>query len=89
MAIALFKPQAASFGELVLRPRSRRLPDFARWSPAAEDEDTRRARSHLFIALGFVTAFVTLLSGIYVADAAIYPHGDQHLARTVAPVDYD
>jgi hypothetical protein len=89
MAIALFKPQAASFGELVLRPRGHGLRDFARWSPAAEDEDTRRARNHLFIALGFVTAFVTLLSGIYVADSAIYPHPSAKVAAHAAPVDYD
>jgi len=95
MATALFEPQTASFGELVLHPRSRRLPDFARWSQrtedlAAEDEDARRTRNHLFITIGFVAAFMTFLSGVYVVDAAIYPQGSGHsLAATAGPVDYD
>ncbi len=90
MAATLFEPQTASFGELVLRPRARRLPDFARWSLAAEDDEARRARNHLFITLGFVAAFVTFLSGLYVVDAAVYPHGYAHspVPRT-AHVDYD
>lgn len=86
----VFEPQTASFGELVLHPRPRRLPDFARWSLAAEDEDGRQARNHLFIAIGFLAAFVTFLSGLYVVDAAIYPQGYAHspIAHS-APVDYD
>ena len=90
MATALFEPQTASFGELVLRSRPRRLPDFARWSPTAEDEDARRARNHLFITIGFVAAFMTFLSGVYVVDSAVYPQGSAHsLAATAGPVDYD
>jgi len=90
MAIALFKPQAASFGQLVLRPRAHRLFDFAQRSPAAEDDETRRARNHLFIALGFVTAFVTLLGGIAFTDSAIYPQSYNHASpHASAPVDYD
>jgi len=90
MATTVFEPQTASFGELVLRPRVRRLPDFARWSLAAEDEESRRSRSHLFIAIGFAAAFMTFLSGLYVVDSAIYPQGyaaPAHAAQ--APVDYD
>ena len=95
MATVLFEPQTVSFGELVLHPRRRRLPDFARWShmmddSAAEDEDSRQARNHLFIAIGFVAAFITFLSGLYVVDAAVYPQGYAHspIAHS-APVDYD
>jgi len=90
MATALFEPQTASFGELVLRARPRPFADFARWSPAAKDEDDRVARNHLFIAIGFVAAFMTFLSGLYVADAAAFPQGYAHAPITAsAPVDYD
>lgn len=90
MATALFEPQTASFGELVLRPRVRTLPDFARWSLDAENEDARTSRNNLFIALGFVAAFVTFLSGLYVVDSAVYPHGYAQSPSTMtAPVDYD
>ena len=90
MATVLFEPQTASFGELVLHPRRRRLPDFARWSLAAEDEESRRSRNHLFITLGFVAAFVTFLSGLYVVDSAIYPQGYAHSPVAYAgSVDYD
>ena len=90
MATALFEPQTASFGDLVLRPRVRALPDFARWSLDAEDEDARRSRTNLFITLGFVAAFVTFLSGLYVVDSAVFPQGyAQSPTTTTAPVDYD
>ena len=88
MATALFEPQTASFGDLVLRARPRRLPEFARWSLAAEDEDTRQGRNHLFIAIGFVAAFMTFLSGLYVADQAVFPQADAPHAAA-ASVDYD
>ena len=88
MATALFEPQTATFGDLVLRPRPR--PDFARWSETAEHEDARQSRNNLFITLGFVAAFVTFLSGLYVADAAVFPQGYAHApTTTTAPVDYD
>jgi len=89
MATTVFEPQTASFGELVLRPRIRRLPDFARWSLSAEDEDSRRSRNHLFIAIGFAAAFMTFLSGLYVVDSTIYPQGYQATHTAQAPVDYD
>ncbi len=90
MATALFEPQTASFGNLVLRPRVRTLPDFARWSLDAETEEARTSRNNLFITLGFVAAFVTFLSGLYVADAAVYPQGYAHAPHTTeAPVDFD
>ncbi len=92
MATALFEPQTASFGELVLRPRPRPLIDFSSWSPAAEDENSRVARNHLFITIGFVAAFMTFLSALYVADAAAFPQGYAHAPTTAtatAPVDYD
>ncbi len=89
MASALFEPQTASFGELVLRPRSRPQPDLARWSVTAEDEDARRSRNHLFITLGFVAAFMTFLSGLYVADTAVFPQGYAQPHAPTAPVDYD
>ena len=90
MATALFEPQTASFGELVLRPRVRPLPDFARWSLDAENADARTSRNNLFITLGFVAAFVTFLSGLYVVDSAVYPQGYAHSpSATTAPVDYD
>ena len=90
MATALFEPQTASFGDLVLRARPRRLPEFARWSLAAEDEDTRQGRNHLFIAIGFVAAFMTFMSGLYVVDSTVYAQGPAHTAITAsAPVDYD
>ena len=90
MATALFEPQTASFGELVLRPLPRPRVDFARWSPAAEDENGRVARNHLFITIGFVAAFMTFLSALYVADAAAFPQGYAHApTTTTAPVDYD
>ena len=90
MATALFEPQTASFGELVVRPRMRTLPDFARWSVTAEDEQSRQSRTHLFIAIGFAAAFMTFLSGLYVVDSAVYPQGyaqTPHVAA--ASVDYD
>ena len=90
MATALFEPQTVSFGELVLRARPRPLIDFSNWSPAAEDEDSRVSRNHLFIAIGFVAAFMTFLSALYVADAAAFPQGYAHApTTTTAPVDYD
>ncbi len=90
MATALFEPQTASFGELVLRARPRPLIDFSGWSPAAEDEAGRVARNHLFIAIGFVAAFMTFLSGLYVVDAAAFPQGYAKSPITAsAPVDYD
>jgi len=90
MAATVFQPQTASFGELVLHPRVRRLPDFARWSLTAEDEDSRQSRNHLFIAIGFAAAFMTFLSGLYVVDSAIYPQQYAQAAHTAqAPVDYD
>lgn len=90
MATALFEPQTTAFGDLVLRPRVRTLPDFARWSLDAENEEARTSRNNLFITLGFVAAFVTFLSGLYVVDAAVYPQGyAQSPTTTTAPVDYD
>ncbi len=95
MATTVFQPQTASFGELVLRPRIHRLPDFARWSQragdvAAEDEDSRRSRNHLFIAIGFAAAFMTFLSGLYVVDRAVYSQQYAQASHTAqAPVDYD
>ncbi len=89
-AAALFEPQTASFGELVLRSRPRLRPDFARWSLTAEDEEGRQARTNLFVALGFVAAFMTFLSGLYVVDSAVYPQGyAQSPTTTAAHVDYD
>ncbi len=88
MATALFEPQTASFGDLVLRPRVRTLPDFARWSLDAETEEARASRNNLFIAIGFVAAFMTFLSGLYVADQAVFPQSHAPHAAT-APVDYD
>lgn len=86
----LFHPRTTSFGELVLRPRPRVRPDWARWSTAAEAEEASRSRNNLFIAIGFVTAFLTFLSGLYVVDSAIYPQGYQHVASApTAAVDYD
>ncbi len=90
MAAALFEPQTASFGELVLRSRPRPLIDFSGWSPAAEDEDRRVSRNHLFIAIGFVAAFMTVLSGLYVADTATFSQGHAHAPAVAAgQVDYD
>ncbi len=90
MATALFEPQTASFGELVLRARPRPFIDLARKSPVAQDEAGRVARNHLFITIGFVAAFMTFLSGLYVADAAAFPQGYAHApTTTTAPVDYD
>jgi hypothetical protein len=89
MATALFKPQTASFGELVLRPRAHRMRGFAVWSPATEDDETRRARGRLFVTVGFIAAFVTFLSSLYVVDTAVYAPGTMHAPAPAAPVDYD
>ncbi|MGZ3298965.1 MAG: hypothetical protein ACXU8O_08120 [Asticcacaulis sp.] len=92
MAAAIFEPKTDSFGQLVIhsRPRMQPMAQWAHWPTRAEDEDSRRSRNHLFIAIGFVTAFVTLLSGLYVIDSSIYPQSYAHpLAAASANVDYD
>ncbi len=89
-ATALFEPKTTSFGQLVLHARTAARPDWARWSVTAEDEDTRVSRNNLFITIGFVAAFVTFLSGLYVADNAMFARAGAHAPAPVSSsVDYE
>ena len=86
----LFEPKITSFGQLVLHARSVTRPDWARWSVTAEDEEDRATRNNLFITIGFVAAFVTFLSGLYVADNAMFARAGAHTpAPESSSVDYD
>ena len=84
-ATAVFEPQTTSFGQLVVAHTSRR------WARTGVDNGaSRQARTNLFISLGFVVAFVTFLSGLYVVDSSVFPHGyAQSPDTTTASVDYD